>query len=741
MKNLTLLLILLTAFQGVLFSQSCLPEGITFETQSQIDSFQVNYPVCERIEGDVNIIGMEIANLSGLIAVNSINGALLIKWTDLINLSGLDSLTYIGGGLTLLGNSYLLNFTGLENVTCIRGDLDIRSNSLIDISGLSNLTADSIINIFINHNYSLTNCQIQGLCDYLSNPAGIVEIYNNAPGCDYPGDISSKCGIDLPCLPYGNYYFMTQEAIDSFQFNYPGCSELNGYVLIQGYEITNLEGLMNVTSISGDLDIIDNIDLTSLNGLNNLSTIRGSFNLSDNIYLQGLGGLENLSSIEGNFWIIRCHSLHNLYGLEELNSIGGDLEIRYNVALSSLEGLDDLNAGTIDNLTICGNDSLSNCDVQCICNYLSSPAGIVDIYDNGPGCNNPPEIASSCGTSLPCLPHGNYYFISQNEIDSFQSYYPDCPDLKGNILIEGEDIFDLIGLSSINSIEGDLVIGEGRYPWSNPNLQNLTGLEGLTAVGGKLQILDNHLLNSLTGLNHIDTIKGDMHIGRNYNLTSLEPLEELKYIGGWLDIFGDGLLENLHGLENIDSIGGVLYIMANDNLSSISELAGLTKIGGELHIESNHVLTSLKGLDNISASSIEGLYLFSNPSLSSCEVQSICDYLASPSAYVDIHDNNPGCDSREEVELACATISVDDLDDLNTYSIYPNPSSTQITIETPKTTSKLLISIFTLSGQEVIRQQITESRTVIDIRRLPQGLYFLKLTDDDSVNVLKVVKK
>jgi len=37
------------------YPQSCLPEGIIFETQFQIDSFQINYPGCTEIEGIVKI--------------------------------------------------------------------------------------------------------------------------------------------------------------------------------------------------------------------------------------------------------------------------------------------------------------------------------------------------------------------------------------------------------------------------------------------------------------------------------------------------------------------------------------------------------------------------------------------------------------------------------------------------------------------------------------------------------------
>ncbi len=56
MKKLILLLALITISHSIGISQGCLPEGITFTTQEQIDNFQTNYPGCTEIEGDV-IIG------------------------------------------------------------------------------------------------------------------------------------------------------------------------------------------------------------------------------------------------------------------------------------------------------------------------------------------------------------------------------------------------------------------------------------------------------------------------------------------------------------------------------------------------------------------------------------------------------------------------------------------------------------------------------------------------------------
>lgn len=63
------------------------------------------------------------------------------------------------------------------------------------------------------------------------------------------------CSLSLysqPCL-FEGITFSTQEQIDNFQTNYPGCTEIGGGVLIQGNDITNLDGLDVITSISGYL--------------------------------------------------------------------------------------------------------------------------------------------------------------------------------------------------------------------------------------------------------------------------------------------------------------------------------------------------------------------------------------------------------------------------------------------------------------------------------------------------------
>ena len=74
MKKLISILIAVhcSLFTVHIISQPCLPEGITFTTQAQIDSFQINHPGCTEIEGNVEIKGDNITNLSGLNVLRNI---------------------------------------------------------------------------------------------------------------------------------------------------------------------------------------------------------------------------------------------------------------------------------------------------------------------------------------------------------------------------------------------------------------------------------------------------------------------------------------------------------------------------------------------------------------------------------------------------------------------------------------------------------------------------------------------
>lgn len=524
-----------------------------------------------------------------------------------------------------------------------------------------------------------------------------------------------------PCLPEG-ITFSTQEQIDSFQVNYPGCSEIEGSVYIQGIDINNLTGLYLIEAIGGDLII---------------------------------GG----TGTEGT-------SLTDLNGLYYLTSIGGSLIIENNPNLISLVGMVNLPSVSMDSLSIVNNPILSLCDVQSICNYLETPNAQFSISNNAPGCDNGSEVIEECENN--CLP-GGIYFSSQAQIDSFEANFPGCEDITGFVTIEGDDISTLEGLKVLNTIHGRLLIGS-LYPGvSNINLYSLSGLENLTYIGAWLGIYWNFNLTSCIGLNnlshigHMLTLLGNADlinmngfesltsVGKslefrlNYSLNNLSGLENLTFIGEDLNFIDNEELINLTGLESITHIGGELFIKNNPELNNLNGLNNNDPISLEetIYITDNELLTDIIGLENISMGSVDWLHISENPSLSTCEAQNICDYLADSSHIVEIYNNAPGCNSPEEVYDLC-WVNIEEEGNLTKYfEIYPTPTSDFFNIEAVNCTSPYDIEIRNLYGQLVRKEtDIQSSHYTMNVSDLKAGIYFYVIKEKgEVVQQGKLIKK
>ena len=382
------------------------------------------------------------------------------------------------------------------------------------------------------------------------------------------------------------------------------------------------------------------------------------------------------------------------------------------------------------------------------------------------------QITALSQTCLPCLPEG-ITFSTQSQIDSFQINNPGCTEIEGYVIIYGNDITNLNGLNVLTSIGGNFIIGNDNYPYNgNPLLTILAGLDNLASIGGNLKIQCNPALTSLAGLENLTDIEGDLSIGSpsrgwendNLSLSSLSGLDNVTTIGGNLVFFRNLLLTSLiglgnltaiegsliigglssgstgyeystcltcfTGLDNLSSIGGNIEIIENDSLISLSGLNNLTSIGGSLIIglgypprSGNNSLASLSGLDNIDAGSITELRISNNHSLSTCEVQSVCDYLANPGGYIYIHDNAPGCNSQQEVKEACDTLSVEDIIYEGGFSIFPNPATDRLTISPKDGVTIDEVILYNQIGQKVLHHKPVMQP--IDVSMLRQGMYVI----------------
>lgn len=409
---------------------------------------------------------------------------------------------------------------------------------------------------------------------------------------------------------------------------------------------------------------------------------------------------------------------------------------------------------------------------------------------------------SLSGYTQNCLPEGINFYL-QSTIDSFQIVYPNCTHIQGNVMIGGS-ISNLNGLRSVTSIGGNLgilfnpfltnltglnklnSIGSYLDVAYNPNLQNLNGLNGLVSVGENVLIRGNNSLDNLSGLDSLTTIAGDLRIYNNYKLTNISGLHKLSNIGGGLGIYNDSVLISLTGLEQIRAIPGELIIsednalqnltglnnliscgylqIENDpallnllalsnlstaweglliavdtSLTTLSGLEKLTHLNGYLSITWNNSLISLSGIDNIKPDSIAGVMITDNKSLTTCAVKSICSYLKGLNG--TFKNNANGCNSQEQVDTACIHLAVDNLTLSNPIVLSPNPTSGEITVETNSISYPCQISVLSLDGHEVLAQQINQHTTVLDLTHLSTGLYFIRLVNDKTVMLRKIIKE
>jgi hypothetical protein len=194
---------------------SCLPGGIAFSTQAEIDNFPIDYPYCMNISGDVEISGSSITGLDGLGQVETINGSLDIH-----------------------DNASLESLAGLAGLQSINGNLSITGNEMLSsLDGLDSISSASIVDLDINGNSNLSYCHVHSVCYYLwPEPNGSVTIQDNAPGCNDSATVRQSClppvnieELESPrsetsLLCYPNPF--SNEIVIEFETNGDGAAEL-----------------------------------------------------------------------------------------------------------------------------------------------------------------------------------------------------------------------------------------------------------------------------------------------------------------------------------------------------------------------------------------------------------------------------------------------------------------------------------------------------------------------------------
>lgn len=70
--------------------------------------------------------------------------------------------------------------------------------------------------------------------------------------------------------------------------------------------------------------------------------------------------------------------------------------------------------------------------------------------------------------------------------------------------------------------------------------------------------------------------------------------------------------------------------------------------------------------------------------------------------------------------------------------IYPNPTSNFVTISNVK---NAVATLYTMNGQQVIEERISENNNTISIQHLSKGVYFLRISKNNTITTRKIIKQ
>jgi len=516
------------------------------------------------------------------------------------------------------------------------------------------------------------------------------------------------------CLPSG-ITFTTQEAVDAFPTDYPGCKIIEGVLKIEGSEITHVDSLIQIIELGG-LRVKDNDVITSLEGFGNLETVNGNFwiQLSDglenleglenvhtvdqlliqqNSHLQNIDAISGLSSCENGLFVLNNASLEHIYGFNEIPSLT-NIQIRENLQLHSIIGFDGLD--TIQaNFRIEQNHNLATIDIAENLKFIGGDLEIV----------RSDELIDLSGFE---------------QLDSIQMI---------RIITNGVD-FDIPRFDSLRFIE-NLQINNNR------GLKRIDGFDNLQKVLKNLMFTGNDSLITIKGFNELDSIIRNCDIDGNWAVENLDAYLNLEFIGGHLDFSGFKELEKINGFQNLNRVNGPFYLALFRKLIDINNFSSIEHIGGDLHLSGLRKIKNILSLDKLDYVQLDSITIGGCDSLSVCHSYPICKFLEENIGPCYINTNKEGCNTREEILTQCATNNTQNLES-SIFKIYPNPSRDFLYIKSEENYQFTSFSIYNTLGILLEYDENTFDR--IDISHLPAGMYTLILKVGDNRITKKFIK-
>lgn len=525
----------------------------------------------------------------------------------LTDISGLSALQSTGGDLRIIGNPLLTSGAALAGLEYVGGSLRFEQNDSLMTLGLDALgvgVGNGIgENLAIFDNVVFDQCLGFDLRDQVVNDpnglgiGGSVSIALN--------DDSNGCSGVVPTIPVGDcpQVHLVQSPLDLLTL--ASCTSVGGLEIV-GASVVNMAGLENLTSITGDFIVTDNLALASVAELTSLASIGGTFNISRNNALTAIDGISALDTIGGDFILSQNQNLVTLSGLSSLDSIGGDLNLFNNNALLNLAGLQELDTIGAE-FRIVANQGLTGMA------HLTSLTSVGSIYWENNG-----QLVSNVGMENVTTVSGNMFLRSHNSLTS------------------------LAGFAGLQTIGGDVTFRQLYV------LQSLSGFDSLTSIGGFLSLNELDAITDLQGMGSLTTLGSYMWVSFCDGLTSTAGMSSLQTFSSFVRFFDNPELQNVQGWTSLTTIASHLqvsgspklavvdfpaledvtsYLSVLNNSSNAASLSvsfdALLNVGGDFRVENNPALTSVS-LAQLPALN-DDFIIFDNASYPECEAQALAD--------------------------------------------------------------------------------------------------------------------
>lgn len=690
------------------------PENIAFrnfdfKTQTEVDSFLIEYPLADTIYGNVSISGQNSNNedvitdlsalsnvifIDGNLSLHKVSGALLesIKMMDFNNLSisnfevplelpdfenvlALEDLI-IKDTETIIGD---LTFSNLRHCE----DINLRNSHFVD-SSIRLPSLEEAKNIWVQ-NSTLQHIFFDSIHTIHNINLDDAHGFEGFRGCKNLDRVSvlSLDGLDAIEAIFDTTSLDYINTIELFRF--PNATELKGLENIQSVHRLLIQECESLTRIefpnlkqtgtdyyySAKLSIAENAQLTGihfpeLEYANHLI-------LENNPLLQLQEGFPSLRYM-GKMSIINCPNIENLDNIAQDALIYNEIEMLSN-----------------SNLEACGN--------PIICNHLLAAKPLM-ADENHEDCPSKIDLTLSCGIQPNECPEGNVHLRNDEEVEFFETYYNSCKVIEGNLTITGQSITRDISFDSLTTIMGKLKIENYLDPQS-------IHFESLNFLNDGIEISDNLFINDISTTHLVET-KGEIVVRNNFFIDHFNELRLGSEKGVHVSIASNNNLMNLDFLSEIDHFLD-LNIVSNYSLETLEDLnpdALLAKITAE-----------------------------SNLSLTVCNVPIVCNNLASGYlSMMTFQSNDLSCQTFL-VNHSCQELVNTGDPLLGTIKVYPNPVSSSIILEYDGTVEA--VKIYDLMGQ--LKLTVPGSK-VIDLGTLPPGNYILSVQTSSGNKSFKISK-